>query len=492
MLFRSPGFAYAQVGYTSAGEVIFKEGAFGDIQASAIKLLSDHEISKPIGKMVNAESRPEGIYATFKLGSSTRATDSLIEASEGLKAGLSVGARVNDYETDPQGRMIVTAASLKEVSLVTEPAFAEARVLEVAASATPEETEKEEPMSEPQKEEVVETAEAVEAAAPAVEAAKPTVALAYTKPRHDITSGAKYLEHKIKAATGNQESAIWVAAADDTTTNTGLTLAPHMQEFITTSIDGRPAVDSVSTAPLIDSGMSFTIPKLTTAPGFDKDSTEGEALGGTEMASNYITVNVKKAAGLQTISWELLDRSSPSFYTELLRELSYAYAKATDQAMTDALIANGTQAGTQAGTIAGLKAYIAASVPAAYSAAGRFARNLLVNTSWWETIIGAEDTTNRPLFIAAQPQNSPGAAAPTSLTGTIMGLNLYVDPHMSITTKIDDSAFIIVPEAQTFYEAPRTTVQVQALANGQVQVAVYGYYAIANKVGAGVRRYNLT
>ena len=73
-----------------------------------------------------------------------------------------------------------------------------------------------------------------------------------------------------------------------------------------------------------------------------------------------------------------------------------------------------------------------------------------------------------------------------------MGLNLYVDPHMSITTKIDDSAFIIVPEAQTFYESARKTVQVQALANGQVQVAVYGYYAIANKVGAGVRRYNLT
>lgn len=483
---------YDAVGYTSAGEVIFKEGAFGDIQASAVKLLSDHEISKPIGKMISAESRADGVYATFKLGSSTRATDSLIEASEGLKNGLSVGARITDYETNKQGQMIVTAASLKEVSLVTEPAFAEARVLEVAASATPEEEEKETPMSEPIKEEVVEAAPAVEAAAPEVEAAKPTVALAYTKPRHGITTAASYLEHKIKAATGNQDSALWVAAADDTSNNTGLTLPQHMQEFISTSIDGRPTVDAISTAPLIDNGMSFTIPKLSTAPTIDGTSTEGEALGGTEMASSYVTVDVKKAAGLQTISWELLDRSSPSFYNELLNELNYAYAKATDQAVVSALIANGTQAGTQAATIAGLKAYIAASVPAAYSAAGRFARNLVVNPSWWETIISAEDTTNRPLFIAAQPQNSPGAASPTSLTGTIMGLNLYVDPHMSITTKIDDSAFIIVPEAQTFYESARKTVQVQALANGQVQVAVYGYYAIANKVGAGVRRFNLT
>lgn len=482
---------YNEVGFTSAGEVIFKDNAFGDIQASSIKLLTDHEMAKPIGKMVSAESTPEGVVATFKLGSSTRATDALIEASEGLKNGLSVGARITDYETNKQGQMIVTAAQLKEVSLVTEPAFAEARVLEVAASATPSE-EKEKPMSEPTKDEVVEAAPAVEASAPEVEAAKPTVALAYTKPRHGITTAAAYLEHKIKAATGNHESQTWVLAADDTSNNTGLTLPQHMQEFVTTSIGGRPTVDAISTAPLIDNGMSFTIPKLTVAPTIDSDSTEGEALGGTSMESGYITANVKKAAGLQTISWELLDRSSPSFYTELLNELNFAYAKQTDQAVVSALIANGTQAGTQAATIAGLKSYIAASVPAAYSAAGRFARNLVVNTSWWETIIGAEDTTNRPLFIAAQPQNSPGAASPTSLTGTIMGLNLYVDPHMSITTKIDDSAFIIVPEAQTFYESPRTTVQVQALANGQVQVAVYGYYAIANKVGAGIRRFNLT
>lgn len=483
---------YNEVGFTSAGEVIFKDNAFGDIQASAIKLLTDHEMAKPIGKMVSAESTPDGVIATFKLGSSTRATDALIEASEGLKNGLSVGARITDYETNSKGQMIVTAAQLKEVSLVTEPAFAEARVLEVAASATPAEEEKETPMSEPTKDEVVEAASAVEASAPEVEAAKPTVALAYTKPRHGIVNAASYLEHKIKAATGNHESQTWVLAADDTSNNTGLTLPQHMQEFVTTSIDGRPTVDAISTAPLVDNGMSFTIPKLSTAPTIDSDSTEGEALGGTGMASSYITVDVKKAAGLQTISWELLDRSSPSFYNELLRELNFAYAKATDQAVVSALIANGTQAGTQAATIAGLKAYIAASVPAAYSAAGRFARNLVVNTSWWETIIGAEDSTNRPLFVAAQPQNSPGAASTTSLTGSIMGLGLYVDPHMSITTKIDDSAFIIVPEAQTFYESPRTTVQVQALANGQVQVAVYGYYAIANKVGAGIRRFNLT
>jgi hypothetical protein len=73
-----------------------------------------------------------------------------------------------------------------------------------------------------------------------------------------------------------------------------------------------------------------------------------------------------------------------------------------------------------------------------------------------------------------------------------MGQNLFVDPHMTTTTLIDDSAFLVVPESVTFYEAPKTQIQVQALANGRLQVAVYGYYAIATKVGGGVRRFNLT
>jgi hypothetical protein len=291
---------------------------------------------------------------------------------------------------------------------------------------------------------------------------------------------------------GDEDARQLVLATNDTSTNQGLTLAPHLNEFITSTIDGRPAVDAVSRGALPATGMSFTIPKLSTAPTIDSSSTEGEALGGTEMASTYITVDVKKAAGLQTISWELLDRSSPAFYDELIRELNSAYAKATDQAMVAALTAGGTLATSQATTIAGFKAFVGKEVPAAYAAAGKFAKNIIANTAWWETIITAEDGANRPLFIAAQPANSPGNVGVNSLTGQVMGLNLFVDPHMTTTTLIDDSAFIVVPEAYTFYEAPKTQIQVQALANGRLQVAVYGYYAIGTKIGAGARRYNIT
>jgi len=484
-----------EVGATSAGAVVFEKGSIQlPEDPKSIKLLNQHNTKEPLGKaQFFNEVDGEGIYASFKISNSSRGTDALITASEGLTSGLSVGVEVLK-SSRKSGVMHVTAARLFEVSLVTEPAFKSAQVIDVAAEETPEAVEEEiKPTeSEPVVESTPDIVAAPEVEASAVEAARPTVAVTNIRPRLKPLTSGEYLEANIKAAMGDDAARQLVLATDDTTTNTGLTLAPHLNEFVTTSIDGRPAVDAISKGVLPASGMSFTIPKLTTAPTIDSDSTEGEALGGTGMASSYITATVKKAAGLQTISWELLDRSQPSFYDELIKELTYAYAKATDQAVTAELTASGTLASTQAATIAGLKAYIAKEVPAAYAAAGKFARNLIVNTSWWETIMSSEDTTNRPLFMASNPQNNPGNISGQSIVGDVMGLNTFVDPHMTVTTKIDDSAYIVVPESFTFYEAPKTTVNVQALANGQLQVAVYGYYAIAAKVGAGCRRFNLT
>jgi HK97 family phage major capsid protein len=481
-------------GNTSAGATVFKPNSIDF--SNNTKLLLEHNRTQPIGKMMEWSQDETGITASFKIANTTAGSDALVEASTGLRDNFSVGVMVDAWENQ-DGVMAITASKLVEVSLVTDGAIPGAVVEKVAASENTENSESTDSEKTNEGEtKVSDTVSEAPAATEAVEAAKVEASapkpVAYTAPRSPIVSAGSYLEHSIKAAMGNDESRQYVRAADDTSTNTGLTLAPHMAEFVTTSIDGRPAVDAISSGVLPSSGMSFTIPKLTTAPTIDSNSTEGEALGGTEMASSYITVDVKKAAGLQTISWELLDRSSPLFYDELIRELNYAYAKATDNAVTDALTTSGTLASTQAATIAGLKAYIAKEVPAAYAAAGKFARNLVLNTSWWETVIGAEDGSNRPLFTASNPQNNPGNVSGQSIVGTVMGLNTFVDPHMTVTTKIDDSAYIIAPEAFTFYEAPKTTLQVQALANGRLQVAVYGYYAIAAKVGGGVRRFNLT
>ena len=479
-----------EVGNTSAGRVVFEKGAIAlPEDPKTIKLLNQHDMKQPLGKATSFTVDDEGIYASFKISRSNRGTEALILAEEGLQSGLSVGVEVLKSK-NKAGVMHVSAAKLFEVSLVTEPAFKSAQVIDVAAEETPAE-EIQPTESETVLDTTPETVAAPEVEASAVEAARPTVAVTNVRERVAPLTAGQYLEANIKAAMGDDEARRVVRAADDTSTNTGLTLPQHMNEFATNTISGRPAVDAVSKGVLPASGMSFTLPKISTAPTITLEAENG-ALGGTEMASTYITVDVKKAAGIQTISWELLDRSSPAFYDQLIRELNDAYAKYTDTAMVAAFTASGTAASTQAATIAGLKAYIAKEVPAAYAASGKFATNLVANTAWWETILGSDDTTNRPLFTAAQPSNAPGNVSGQSITGQVLGLNLSVDPHMAVTTLIDESAFIVAPESFRYYEAPKTTLQVQALANGQLQVAVYGYYAIAPIFGGGVRRFNLT
>jgi len=482
----------AEVGNTSVGKVIFEKGSISIEDGKTIKLLSQHDVKKPIGKMKSFEVTDDAIYATFSISKSQRGNDALILAAEGLESGLSVGVDVLASKPK-QGVLYVTKASLQEVSLVTEPAFKSAQVTDIAASEeNPEVVEETKPTESEQSVEdtTTDTVAAPEIEASAVEAARPTVAVTNVRERVKPISASEYLSASIKAAMGDDEARRVIYAADnDTTTNTGLTLPQHMQEFVSTTIGGRPTIDAFSTGVLPSSGMSFTIPKLTTAPTVDDVVAEADPISTTQMASSYITVDVKKAASLQTISWELLDRSSPIFYDELIRELGNAYAKATDVAMLSAAITGGTVATGTTSDADGLQSFIATESAAAYGSSGSFASNLIANSTWWAKIMAAQDSSKRPLYVAQNPMNASGTASGTSIRGSVLGANLYVDPFFG-AGDADDSMLLVAPDAATFYESPRRTLQVQVLGTGELQVAIYGYYGIAIKKPTGIRRFN--
>ena len=483
---------FGAVGNTSAGAVEFHPEAFGAIKAEELVLNMEHERTRPLGRGIAGSEKitPAGIEMAFKIAPTTAGTDALIEAQEGLRPAFSIEASANEY-TIEKGVMKVSRATLTGVAHVTNPAFKAAQITEVAAS---EEEETQAPEAEEAAEELTEettveenketaVAEEVVAQAAPVQASAPI----RTAPRSPIVDGASYLEHSIKAAMGNDESKQYVRAADESTsTNTGLTLAPHLNEFITTSIGGRPTIEAISTAAIPASGMSFTIPKLTQAPTV-ADVNEGSSPFGTAMTSDYLTVNVNKYAGASRVSWELIDRSSPAFLDELLREMQLAYAKATDAAVISALLAGGTDATAVAGSADGLQSFVAVETAAAYAGSGNFARNLIANTTNWSAIMGYQDGADRPLYTAAQPMNAAGAVSPTSIVGSVLGLNLFVDPHFG--TGADEGMILVAPEAATWYESAQRQVQVNVISSGELEVSVYGYGAIAVKKPLGVRVY---
>jgi HK97 family phage prohead protease len=483
-----------EVGHTNLGGVVFEAGSIDVTDISKIKLLSQHDMKKPVGRMIAAEVKPEGIYATFKLSRSTGGNDALIQAQEGLVSGLSVGAEVIASKPSRNGHIVVSAAKLKEVSLVTEPAFKSAQVLEIAAEEViPAETTQ--PESEPVVEETTTPVEAPAVEAAAVEAARPTVAAShYVKERRAPLTSAQYLEASIKSAMGDDTARRTVLAADDdTSTNTGLTLPQHLNEFVTTTFTGRPAFEAVTRNALPNSGMSFTIPKLGTAPTV-ADTNEGAAPSETGMTSTYDTITVNKFAGLNRISWELIDRSSPAFMDLLMTELRKAYEASTDAALIAAFTASGTQATGVAATAAGLQSFISVEAAKAYKATGGdYANKLVASTDQWAAITGYADTTGRALYSAQGPTyNASGAVVPTANMGSVLGTSLIVDHNIATSGIIDESAFLVAPGSVQVWESPTTQLRLNVLTSGELEIALYGYLAIGVlKGGAGVRRFNL-
>ena len=493
-----------EIGNTNLGGVVFEAGSIEIADPSKIRLLSQHDIKKPVGRMVSAEVREgDGIYATFKLSRSTGGNDALVMAQEGLVTGLSVGAEIIASAPSRSGHTVVTSARLKEVSLVTEAAFKTAAITEIRAEEISEVEETKPTESEAVVENTPDTVAAPEVEASAVEAARPTVsAPAYAKERTAPISSAQYLEASIKSALGDDDSRRVVRAADDSTsTNTGLTLPQHLNSFITDTFTGRPVFDAVTRNALIDSGMSFTVPRLyTNATSADTapsvaDVNEGATVTDVGMTSAYDTVSINKFAGLNRISWELIDRSSPSFMELLMAELRKAYEKATDTAVLTELISAGTTATGVAATAAGLQSFISVEGAAAYKGTGGdFANKLVANTDQWAAITGYADSTGRALYSAqGATMNASGSAVASSVRGNILGTDLIVDHNIAASGVVDNSAFLIAPSSVYVWESPVTNLRLQVLSTGELEIALYGYLAVyVAKSGKGVRKFNLT
>ena len=486
-----------EVGNTSAGAVVFERGAINISDTSKVKLLLEHDPKQPIGRAQFFNETEDGIFASFKVSKSSRGTDALIEASEELRTGLSVGVMVNAAKPK-NGVLYVSSADLLEVSLVQAAAFKSAAVTDIAASED-EAVETNQP-TESETATVEETTSAVEATptveAAAVEAARPAVtAMAYSKPRIEITA-AKYVENTIRAAMGDESARQYIRAADDTSDNAGLVPTRQLQEIINplgTTI--RPSIEAISRGVLPDAGMTFEIPKITAMPTVAVTA-ENAAFSDTDQNSAFLSVDVKKYAGQQTFSVELLDRTSPAFFDELIRNMGAAYAKATDAAVNAALITGATADGTTTTTyptaseLLGIVARGAASVyGATLGLPNPFARNMIVNTSQWSNIMTLNDN-GRPIYTASNPMNAGGIATPTALQGNVAGLNLYVTPNTASGTDTDGSIIIVNPDAYTWYESPNYRLRAESTANGSVTIGYYGFGAIATKVAAGAFKNN--
>jgi len=119
------------------------------------------------------------------------------------------------------------------------------------------------------------------------------------------------------------------------------------------------------------------------------------------------------------------------------------------------------------------------------------ATRYIAGTSQWGLLIGAQDSSKRPIFSASQPMNAAGDVGTQSLRGNVMGLDLYVS-NKAVSTSIDESAFIVVPSSVAIYESPVLQLSTNVVTTGEIETMLYGYLAVKVVTAGGVRRFNLT
>ena len=488
------------VGNTSAGQTKFLENSIK--LGKNTKLVLEHQITKPIGKLVEWSQDATGITASFKIAKTPAGNDALEEAATGLRSDFSVGVQVDSWAND-EGVMAISDSQLVEVSLVTSGAIPGSIVEKVAATNTPQISEETQEITTQsiEGEQVSDTTVPEASAAETVEAAKVEVKAAtapfiQTTVRHPITSPATFLEHSVRATLGDSTSALYVAAASDGTLLTELAGLNHTPQLSTVwnpkTTNVRPAISAIRTATIpTGTGLKFQIPRVKTAPTVAVAAEKG-AFSDTQIEIEYVDVTQKKFAGMQKFDVEVLDLSTPAFFEEMVRLMADQYAAATDAEVVTAI-----KAGTLDSTSITLpfdgdefSGFISRGAASIYNATKRFPTGVVMSPDQWANIIALNDSNKRPLFnVAGSPQNSLGDMEPGSPVGSVLGLPVYVDPNMSGVA--DDSICIVNRDSFVWYEgAGPLQLRSNIVSTGQVEVGYYGYGAVATLTAAGSFTFN--
>ena len=489
--------AWNEKGYTSAGETIFAPDSL--TFNKKVKLLLEHDRTRPIGFLKSHNVTANDVQATFSVAKTFAADDAIEEALSGLRDGFSVGVKVNAWDNQ-DGVMVISSATVHEVSLVTDPAIDSARVAASENAEVSESIVETEVIPTTEGEGLVSETVSEATVTEAVEASKPEVTVtanapvAYSTPRIDTNvSAGTVAKAQLAASRGDADARDLLAALAVATVaeNTGMVPPTYLRDVIGVIDSSRPFIDSIERAALPTSGMKIFTPKLG-AQAIVGVTAEGAEFASQDTAVTFQEDVVVKMAGAGVLDVELIDRSEPSFLDLYIRELAASYAQKTDAYAAQIAAQNATQSSSST-----IYKAIALGIADSYGVMRKTPDRLLVANTGGEDgidfsgLLGAVDSTGRPLFAAAAPQNANGLIAQGSTAGTVAGLGLVVDPNYTGDDANAKHALVYPSNAMRFHESGTIELRTNVVANGQLQIGLYGYIAVVNRYPAAFRKLNV-
>jgi phage head maturation protease len=428
---------------TSTGqEVLFMPGSL-PVDGPAPKLMQYHDSTKPIGIVTERVETPEGVMFAARISATNAGDEALTLAQDGVLDSVSVGATPTEW-TMVDGVMHVTAAIWSELSMVSEGAFADAKIHQIAAQSDiglPEtEPDTDENEIEEETTETPEESPVMENQAPVVEASTPTAPLwATAKPQFKLPAPSEYIAamHAGGSVFAEMNARIQAAAPNITTADT----AGILPEIITGSVYDslnpiRPFVSAIGTKAMPTAGATFRRPKITVRPTVTQQPTgQLNALDPSTVTVANNDVSKLTFGTYVTVSEQDLDWTDPASINIILEQLAIAYGQATDNYAVDTCLAGISQTATVGASTA--ENWIIAIYEAArqISASSNYLpTHMVVGPDTWAALGSLVDGSDRPVFpFVGAPglagQNAMGTSSATSWNGNPLGLVLVVDKN---------------------------------------------------------------
>ena len=449
---------YGADGRTSAGLIRAAAGAVrwaADLRR--IKVFAGHDRTRPVGYVTALTETTDGLVAELHIASTPDGDAALLEAREGTRDALSV--ELEDAEMNDDGDLV--AAELAGIALVPMPAFSDARIAAERGDGGDDDDDADAPPPAP----------GTPPPAPAVRsvgAARAPAALHATRRRTAaLTFDAACAQVAAQFATSDRSAtALTAALANVTPTSTTSAATNPVQwlgELWTPFYQALPWANAISTGVL--TGMRLTgFKRIPPGPQISPYAGEKAPIP-TDGNLRFEPVNLLAQRMAVGADFDRIwtDFGDESIIRTWLTLVTQDYAAKLDAAIGAAILAEATQAGPAADVIAAVRLAAStlksagASVSFIALASDLFADYLDIPTAeapWWLTGSSSVDLAGT--------------------TGNVNNLRIFESPTLpagTLTAGDKRAATQYTPRGDPF------TVRAIDLANGGIDVGVFGYHA---------------
>lgn len=405
-------------------------------------LLWQHDRTEPIGKITAGQETPSGFHFDSFLSDTVRGRDAATLANDGVLS-LSVGFIMRDSAV-VDGVTEVRDALVKEISLVSFPAYVGATVTEVR-----DEPDSEIPDSALSKEQIVdettETASDLAEVREAIQHLEREVAgmNTQTAPAVDTRSAGEF----VLALAKGDETAIRAY----TGANTGDTVTSPIDRDLTRIVEAAAPLRSVfSTGVTPEKGMSIYFAQLTgITDGTAAQAAEGDDLGYYEIQQGTKNVALKTIGNFIQMSVQAIMRSTSDFLNSSLRGQAIALGNKLNSELiaqyqtTVAAQITANNKVTIAATGATYNTWLAAITDAAvkFAVLGLPLEYLIVDTTTFKELMALQGSDGRPvLLVDGNGTNNVGSISPTGLGGQFAGVRVVAVSQLN--TNKSQCAFV--------------------------------------------------